>query len=278
MLGTVQAASSAAPKARAGFGTVTLISGDQVVMLDETHVSVRPGAGREGVFFSTHTMDGHTFVVPSDARRLVSTGQLDRRLFDVTTLMEFGYDDAHRDSVPVIVTGPAAPRAARVTRELPSINGVALAADKTGTTWEALTAAAGVTRVWLDGKRRATLDRSAAQIGAPAAWDAGLTGVGVTVAVLDTGVDQTHPDLAGREIAERNFSAAPDNVDRVGHGTHVASIAAGNGAKSGGKFRGIADGASVLDGKVLDDNGSGTEWRSSRAWSGRPSRARTSST
>jgi subtilisin family serine protease len=267
VLGTVQAASSAAPKAsseaRAGFGTVTLISGDQVVMLDETHVSVRPGAGREGIFFSTHTMDGHTFVVPSDAQRLVSTGQLDRRLFDVTTLMEFGYDDAHRDSVPVIVTGQAAPMAARVSRELPSIDGVALAADKTGATWEALTAgstaAAGVTRVWLDGKRKATLDRSATQIGAPAAWDAGLTGAGVKVAVLDTGVDQTHPDLAGREIAERNFSAAPDNVDRVGHGTHVASIAAGDGAKSGGKFRGIADGASVLDGKVLDDNGSGTE-------------------
>ena len=109
--------------------------------------------------------------------------------------------------------------------------------------------------MWLDGKRRTTLDRSAAQIGAPAAWDAGFTGTGVTVAVLDSGVDQTHPDLARREIAEQDFSAAPDNVDRAGHGTHVASIVAGNGAK----YRGVADGVSILDGKVLDDSGYGTD-------------------
>ena len=238
-------------------------------MVGKTQVTVRPGKGREKLLFSTRTVDGHVFVVPSDALRLVATGRLDRRLFDVTALVEFGYDDAHRDSVPVIVTHPdgqAAPRAARVSRELPSINGVAMAADKTGAAWEALTnggamrtAAAGVSKVWLDGKRKASLDRSAAQIGAPEAWAAGYTGAGVKVAVLDTGVDQTHPDLAGREIAEQNFSGAPDNTDNYGHGTHVASIVAGTGAKSGGKYRGIAAGASILDGKVLDDNGYGTD-------------------
>jgi subtilisin family serine protease len=266
------AANAAPPRAAAAAAhTVTLITGDRVTTRDGTTVSVRPGPGRENVTFSRFNADGHLFVLPHDARQLVASGRLDQRLFDLTTLREFGYDDAHSDTVPLIVTHPqgrSAPRAARVARELPSIDGVAMAVDKgsAGAAWEALTDGAttrtmaeGVTAVWLDGKRRSTLDQSAAQIGAPAAWDAGITGSGVTVAVLDTGVDQTHPDLADREVAERNFTEAPDNVDNVGHGTHVASIAAGTGAKSGGRYRGIAHGASIMDGKVLDDGGFGLD-------------------
>ncbi len=95
VLGTVQAAGAAPPPAAtAGLDTVTLITGDQVDMVGENDVTVRPGKGREKVLFSTHTVDGHVFVVPGDAMRLVASGRLDRRLFDVTTLREFGYDDA----------------------------------------------------------------------------------------------------------------------------------------------------------------------------------------
>ncbi|GAB3462933.1 S8 family peptidase [Actinophytocola sediminis] len=274
VLSTVPAAGAAPPgehrpvaASRADGSTVTLITGDRVTVHGTNGISITPGKNRENATFTRSTYGGHTHVIPNDARKLVATGQLDRRLFDITTLVEFGYDDAHRDTVPLIVTHPAgkaAPRLARDARALPSINGVAVAAAKDTTTWEALTdgdtvatTASGVTRVWLDGKRAAVLDRSAAQIGAPAAWEAGLTGEGVRVAVLDTGVDQTHPDLADREIAEQNFTDSPDTVDNYGHGTHVASIVAGTGAKSGGKFRGIASGAEILDGKVLDDYGSG---------------------
>ncbi|CAM5699866.1 hypothetical protein SCALM49S_06509 [Streptomyces californicus] len=124
---------------------------------------------------------------------------------------------------------------------------------------ERVTTAAGIDRVWLDGVRRASLDKSVAQIGAPAAWKAGFTGKGVKIAVLDTGTDTTHPDLKGQVIAEKNFSAAKDTKDRVGHGTHVASIAAGTGAKSGGKFKGVAPDAKLLAGKVLDDDGYGDD-------------------
>ncbi|OLF05309.1 hypothetical protein BU204_37220 [Actinophytocola xanthii] len=259
------------PPATGDIRTVTLVTGDEVMVQDGRTRSVRPGAGREGMTFSARTHDGHDYVIPADAVRLVAQGRLDRRLFDVTTLLEFGYDDARRDSVPLIVTHPegrSAPQLAAdtVTRELPSIDAVAVAADKGGEVWEALTdgtttrrTAGGVEKIWLDGKRKSTLEHSVPQIGAPAAWEAGLTGTGTTVAVLDTGVDQTHPDLADREAAEQNFTDAPDNVDRFGHGTHVASIVAGTGAKSDGRFRGVAWGARILDGKVLDDYGSGYE-------------------
>ncbi|OLF18022.1 hypothetical protein BU204_08565 [Actinophytocola xanthii] len=251
--------------------TVTLVTGDQVMVQNGRVSSVRPGEGREGTTFSVRSRDGHDHVVPTDAARLLAQGRLDQRLFDVTTLLELGYDDATRDTLPLIVTHPEnrpAPRlaATNVSRELPSIDAVALNADKGGGAWEALTdgtttrrTTGGIEKIWLDGKRQPTLEHSVPQIGAPTAWEAGLTGTGTTVAVLDSGVDQTHPDLADRQAAEQNFTDAPDAVDRIGHGTHVASIVAGTGAKSGGRYRGVASGARILDGKVLDDEGWGMD-------------------
>ncbi|HEX6354610.1 S8 family serine peptidase [Actinophytocola sp.] len=236
--------------------TVTLVTGDQVVLHGGVAREVRPGPGREGMRFSVHKAAGHLYVIPADALRAVASGRVDRRVFDLTTLTEFGYD--RRDTVPLIVTGPSATRVANTGRALPSIDGYAFDAAK-GSAWRTVTASRGISRIWLDGKRKAVLDHSVPQIGAPAAWQAGYTGAGVTVAVIDTGVDQTHPDLADREIAEENFSGADDNVDHFGHGTHVASIVAGTGAKSGGKYRGVAAGASILDAKVLDDSGFGLD-------------------
>ena len=237
--------------------TITLVTGDEVVLVKGEAKQVRPGPGRDGMRFSVHRTDDHQYVIPADAITAVAQGRVDRRLFDITTLTEFGYDK--RATVPVIVTGAGANRvAAQGARVLSSIDGYAYDAEK-GTAWRHLTTARGVSKIWLDGKRKTVLDHSVPQIGAPAAWDAGYTGEGVKVAVLDTGVDQTHPDLADREVAEANFSDAPDNVDHFGHGTHVASTVAGTGAKSGGKYRGVASGAQILDGKVLDDFGGGFE-------------------
>ncbi|MCM0678085.1 S8 family serine peptidase, partial [Micromonospora phytophila] len=110
-------------------------------------------------------------------------------------------------------------------------------------------------RIWLDGRRRITLDHSVPQIGAPAAHRAGFTGRDVRVAVLDTGVDTEHPDLAGRVAQARNFTEEPAAGDVVGHGTHVASIIAGSGAASGGRYRGVAPDATVLSGKVCETFG-----------------------
>lgn len=128
-------------------------------------------------------------------------------------------------------------------------------------------AAAGVTHVYLDEPVQPTDADSMPQIGAPQAWDAGYTGEGVTVAVLDTGLDPTHPDLDQSVVGSRDFTGGGDPTDTVGHGTHVASIAIGSGEASGGVNRGVAPGAKLLAGKVLGGEGDyestvidGMEW------------------
>ena len=249
--------------------TVTLLTGDRVTVTASGGVSVRPAAGREHVRFLTRRDRGHLSVVPHDALPLIAAGRVDRRLFDVTGLVAAGYDDARRDDLPVLLRTragaerrTAAPAGVTVTRKLPAIGGVAASADKAraGEVWAAVTGRANgrvdmagdVDRVWLDGRRQVTLDHSVPQIGAPAAHEAGFTGRGVRVAVLDTGVDTGHPDLAGRVAEARNFTEDPAPGDLVGHGTHVASIIAGSGAASGGRYRGVAPDATLLAGKVCE--------------------------
>jgi serine protease AprX len=87
----------------------------------------------------------------------------------------------------------------------------------------------------------------------------GISGNGVTVAVLDSGV-APDLDLAGssnRLIASVNFADQRTTDDPGGHGTHVAGLIAGNGARSDGEFAGIAPQANIVDVRVLAANGSG---------------------
>ena len=77
--------------------------------------------------------------------------------------------------------------------------------------------------------------------------------------MLDTGYDPTHPDLAGRVADSANFTTDATVTDGNGHGTHVASTVAGNGAASDGLRKGVAPGAKLLVGKVLADAGYGED-------------------
>ncbi|MGM1063473.1 S8 family serine peptidase [Saccharothrix sp. Mg75] len=256
--GTAAAGTAAAGTAAAGTAgreaspgdrkTVTLVTGDRVVLDGDRLVSITPGPAREGVPFQVTRHAGRLRVVPADVIGPLAAGRVDQRLFDVTGLVEAGYDDGLRDTVPVIVTGGPPPPGARVAGALPAVDAVAAEVPKS-TGWPELPDDAG--RVWLDGVARPLLDRSTAQVGAPVAWAAALTGAGVTVAVVDTGVEGDHPDLVGREVAARDFTHEQDGVDHFGHGTHVAATIAGHRAP----YRGVAPDARLLDAKVCDRRG-----------------------
>lgn len=271
---------------------VTLITGDRATVGTaggRPSVSVVPAPRADGSHptFVSYNRGTDAYVVPTDALPYLRSGALDEGLFDVTYLAGNGFGGA-RGSLPVIVqaaapkpaggagtpaAAPAAPPGARLRRRLASIAATALTvpAAQAARFWAGIQdpavppAAAptagplrpgrGLARVWLDRTLHVRLDQSVPLIGAPQAWAAGYDGTGVSVAILDTGVDLTHPDLAGRVAGSANFSTEPDITDRSGHGTHVASTIAGSGAASDGRYRGVAPGASLLIGKVCDGGG-----------------------
>jgi thermitase len=102
------------------------------------------------------------------------------------------------------------------------------------------------------------------QIGAPAAW-AASTGTGVRIGIVDTGVDLTHEDLAGKVVAHTNCIGTlgdPANCsgsaqDDQGHGTHVSGIAAAS-AGNGLGIAGVAPDAQLVVAKALNAQGGGT--------------------
>ncbi|MGQ9720233.1 MAG: S8 family serine peptidase [Candidatus Jordarchaeum sp.] len=103
-----------------------------------------------------------------------------------------------------------------------------------------------------------------------ALWSKNLNGSGIVIALLDSGIDTSHPDLNGSKVLA-NVSMVeydPFPFDFNGHGTYVAGIIAGTGNASGGKYKGIAPQAQLLNVKVFDIEGlsfyswilSGVEW------------------
>jgi len=97
-----------------------------------------------------------------------------------------------------------------------------------------------------------------ARVNASAAWAKGLDGSGIKVGIVDTGIDLTHPDLAGN-IAD-SYNAIDNSLsanDDHGHGTHVAGTIAGMGVGDKGVY-GVAPKARIYAAKVLNANGNGS--------------------
>ncbi|MGQ0537088.1 MAG: S8 family peptidase [Methanobacteriota archaeon] len=143
----------------------------------------------------------------------------------------------------------------------------------------AIAAAPGVVFVEADRPMWPLLDESRPLVrGDGAIRNGGASGRGVAVAVLDSGIDGTHPDLQRKVIASYDATAPrspspplPGSGVPVvpeytgGHGTHVAGIVAGTGTQSRGRYMGIAPGASIVNVKVFDRT---TDGSASRVLSG----------
>lgn len=157
----------------------------------------------------------------------------------------------------------------QITADLPLINGIAVEVDEEQLgILPQLNKLGSDFHVWKDGRisipdpiieaqqPETRMDVAPVSLGVDKLWDAGLTGKGTTICVIDTGIAQ-HPDLKDRIVGFKDFvNGKSEAYDDQGHGTHCAGIAAGDGGETG-KYKGTAPEASIVGVKVLDRNGSG---------------------
>ena len=275
---------------------VRLVTGDLVGLRDDGEVTqVTPGPRPDGSVptFSMTTAESQVYVIPADVEAFIPD-QLDQQLFNVTQLSSSNVGDLipvivdQADNTPVQAGAQVvANMGVEVTESLDSVSAqVGLADGRTdmgpAPTWgllEELSSAptgsddpvSSTTKVWLDKQVHVVLPQAVPigldtdepawmnLIGRDEAQSEGYTGEGVTVAVVDTGIDSTHPDLVGQVVAERDFTYENITKDYVGHGTFVASEIAGTGVASGGVYTGVAPGVKLISARVLDSFGGGSD-------------------
>ena len=92
------------------------------------------------------------------------------------------------------------------------------------------------------------------RIQVPELWQVATEDQGILVAILDTGIDKNHEDLADKVVAEINFTDSPALGDLHGHGTHIAGIIAAI-INNGKGIAGVAPGSRLMNVKVADDKG-----------------------
>lgn len=155
-----------------------------------------------------------------------------------------------------------------IVNEIPIVNGLVAVLDLNGILQ--LSNKPNVVYISKDRVVTPFLNNAAAAVNAPTAWKSGYTGVGIAVALVDSGVN-SHPDLQtgilpiSRVVYNQSFVSGNSSAsDQYGHGTHIAGLIAGDGLSSTGivyskTFTGIAPGAHVVNLRVLDQNGAATD-------------------
>jgi len=152
---------------------------------------------------------------------------------------------------------------------VPIVNGLVASLD--GNAIQKLSNQSNVLYISPDRPLSLLADTPGPAVNAQAAWSSNYTGSGVSVALIDSGVN-SHPDLStpgllfstSRVVYGQSFLSTRSAADQYGHGTHIAGLIAGNGSSSTGyqyskTFKGIAPGAKIVNLRVLDANGAGTD-------------------
>jgi serine protease AprX len=128
-----------------------------------------------------------------------------------------------------------------------------------------------IVHVTIDHPMNVMDDLTNGAIGTSTAWNEGYNGSGIGVAVIDSGINDSHPDLwdstetYSRVVYHEDFTGTPTTnsagaqYDLYGHGTHVAGIIGGNGYLSSGEYEGVAPAVTLVDLRALDENGAGSD-------------------
>ncbi|MDW7989043.1 MAG: S8 family serine peptidase, partial [Archaeoglobaceae archaeon] len=191
--------------------------------------------------------------------------KVDQKLFDVEYLVKEGYAEAETIPVIVVANKEKVNKVEEMAKKLWKakrfniIPAVSIEVKK-GEDFKKLISMEGVEKVWLDHKVKALLSESVPLINATQVWALGYNGSGVKIAILDTGINSSHGDFyfengTPKIIHSVDFTNDGTPMDLDGHGTHVASIAAGTGRETG--LKGVAPGALLMNVKVLNQSGRG---------------------
>ncbi|MFP8958360.1 S8 family peptidase [Natrialbaceae archaeon A-CW3] len=242
---------------------LTLVTGHTVTVFEtdgDRRYTVEDTDGSDVPYKAVDRPEG-TYVVPAQ----VDLSIYSEELFNVDLLIEQGYADDDVDGTPVIVMLEDAPEVGTLdlqgfehTGSIDAIDAQAGVVTGDAGFDVATTDSDAIEGVYLDTTFEVELDESTDAVRVGDARDAfDVTGEGVQIAVLDTGIDANHPDFGDRVVDQTDFTG--DGIgDRQGHGTHVAGIIAGDGTESDGEYVGMAPGAELVDVKVLGDAGTGS--------------------
>jgi subtilisin family serine protease len=262
---------------------VTLVTGDTLFITTAEpggpySFILKPAEPTKGQSFQAFDTPEGYYVIPDS----VNLKKLDIELFNIRYLMEEGY--YLLPSLPVIIEVKKTEASAKTLQSIATMTedlgaevtvrshrlnmlAVQLPIIEVGQLSRRLLQRPEVEKIWLDRKVHIELNESVPLIGAPECWGAGYDGTGVKVAILDTGIDATHPDLDDLDdnpdttdpkvIVARDFTSEGFTEDGFGHGTHCASIAAGTGEASDYLYKGVAPQSYLFNIKVLTSEGSG---------------------